>query len=191
LCPQFGQNFAIGRTDLPHSPQNLPPPEELEEKRRSQYDPALEQRAKDHIEGVVGKKLEGSFQEGLKNGVALCEMINKHMPGSVAKINKPQSAFVIMENIGNYLDACKKYNMGKPTSGQLVLFQTVDLYEAKNMNAVVQNILSVERVLGKGGSKGSSSTSSNSSGGGKFCGECGKSVLPMAKFCPNCGHKCV
>lgn len=36
-----------------------------------------------------------------------------------------------MENIGNFLTACEAYGVPKQD-----LFQTVDLYEARNMNGV-------------------------------------------------------
>ena len=48
-----------------------------------------------------------------------------------------------MENINAYLQACQSWGM--KTSD---LFQTVDLYEQKNMVAVVTNLLAVKRLKG-------------------------------------------
>ena len=57
--------------------------------------------------------------------------MNALKPGSVKKINDGAMPFKQMENINSFLAAAGKY--GVPTTD---LFQTVDLYEAKNMNAV-------------------------------------------------------
>eukprot|EP00964_Phaeocystis_antarctica_P056459 scaffold33295_cov63-Phaeocystis_antarctica.AAC.2 len=54
-----------------------------------------------------------------------------------------------MENIGGYLDACRKY--GVPAQDN---FLTVDLFEGKNMNAVVRNLHSLGRVAQQQGFSG-------------------------------------
>jgi hypothetical protein len=117
---------------------------DLKAKRDSSYDPNLEKQAREFVESMTGEKIGPNFHEGLKNGVLLCKLINKISPGKIKKINTGNMPFLQMENIGSYLSACSQ--IGIVTHD---LFQTVDLYEAKNMNQVVQNILAVKRLVKK------------------------------------------
>jgi len=77
----------------------------------------------------------------LKDGVALCKMINAIKPGSVKKVNESKMPFMQMENISAYLTACENYGVRE-------VFQTVDLYEERDLGSVVTNILSVARKSG-------------------------------------------
>lgn len=52
--------------------------------------------------------------------------------GSVKKIQESKMAFKCMENINSFLEAAR--NMGVPSQE---LFQTVDLWERQNLNAVI------------------------------------------------------
>lgn len=114
---------------------------ELKDKQSGKYDPKLEKEAREWLQAVVGEPFPaGSFHEALKDGVYLCKAINKLAPGSVPKINQSKMAFKMMENIGNFLDACSLYTLQKSD-----LFQTVDLYEAANMNQVVNTIHALGR----------------------------------------------
>jgi len=114
---------------------------ELKDKQSGKYDPKLEKEAREWLQSVVGEPFPaGSFHEALKDGVYLCKAINKLAPGSVPKINQSKMAFKMMENIGNFLDACSLYTLQKSD-----LFQTVDLYEAANMNQVVNTIHALGR----------------------------------------------
>eukprot|EP01135_Chromosphaera_perkinsii_P001128 Nk52_evm78s158 gene=Nk52_evmTU78s158 len=121
---------------------------ELAEKMAAKYDPEREKQAKDFITEVTGHSLEGvegpdALSEALKNGVILCELANKVKPGSIPekKISSSKIAFKMMENINFFLEAAK--NMSIPSSN---LFQTVDLYEARNMEQVINTILGVKTV---------------------------------------------
>lgn len=49
--------------------------------------------------------------------------------------------FKQMENIGSYVEACAA--IGVPSQD---LFMTVDLYEGKNLDAIVRNLHSLGRV---------------------------------------------
>ncbi|XP_022109736.1 myophilin-like [Acanthaster planci] len=113
---------------------------ELADKTAAKYDPQQEREAQDWIEAVTGERVQGSFQEGLKSGVILCKLINVLQPGSVKKINESKMAFKMMENIGNFLDACYAYGCPKAD-----LFQTVDLYENQNMPQVINGIHALGR----------------------------------------------
>eukprot|EP01115_Flamella_aegyptia_P002545 TRINITY_DN136634_c0_g1_i1.p1 TRINITY_DN136634_c0_g1~~TRINITY_DN136634_c0_g1_i1.p1 ORF type:complete len:195 (-),score=56.52 TRINITY_DN136634_c0_g1_i1:169-732(-) len=121
---------------------------ELEQKRLAKFDVNLENQAKDWIEALTGKQV-GDFHEDLKNGQILCELINVLSPGSVNKVNKNKMAFMMMENINNFLYAAKMY--GVPDSD---LFMTVDLYEAKNLGQVVDTIHALGRAAQRNGYNG-------------------------------------
>eukprot|EP01121_Diplochlamys_sp_Union-15-3_P010594 TRINITY_DN2988_c0_g1_i1.p1 TRINITY_DN2988_c0_g1~~TRINITY_DN2988_c0_g1_i1.p1 ORF type:complete len:203 (-),score=51.25 TRINITY_DN2988_c0_g1_i1:49-657(-) len=114
---------------------------ELQQKRDATYNTNLEQEARDWIEAVTGDSIGPDFFTGLKDGVILCNLANKLLPGSVKKINKTKLPFHQMENIGNFLTAATKY--GVPASD---MFQTVDLYEQKNKSQVIQGIHSLGRA---------------------------------------------
>ena len=55
---------------------------ELAEKAAAKYDPEMEAEARSWVEAVLGEKLEGTFQEALKSGVVLCNLVNALVPGS-------------------------------------------------------------------------------------------------------------
>jgi transgelin len=114
---------------------------ELEAKRMAQYDPKLEQDAKDYIKAKTGVNV-GDFHADLKDGVALCNLMRTVAPA--AGVGAPKGSkmpFVQMENIASYLAGCSK--LGMKTHD---LFQTVDLFEAKNLNQVVNNILQLQKL---------------------------------------------
>jgi len=156
---------------------------ELQQKREAQYDSRLESTAKEWIEHVTGAHLGSDFHEALKSGVVLCNLVNKLWPGKIKKVSTGSMPFAQMENIAAYLAACG--SLGLLTHD---LFQTVDLFEAKNMNQVITNVHALKRVSERGSSGGSSS-SSGGSGGGKFCNSCGTKGAAGAKFCPSCGTR--
>jgi len=106
---------------------------------------AHETEARSFLEDILKEKVSGDLQEYLKSGVALCKMINALKPGTISKINNGKMPFVQMENIGAYIQACKK--LGIP---EHYLFVTVDLFEGKNMAQVILNINTVKREMGFG-----------------------------------------
>jgi len=79
-------------------------------------------------------------QAMFKDGVILCHAINILAPGSVKKINTNKMAFKQMENIGNFLGGCEAVGCLKSD-----IFQTVDLFEASNIAAVVDGIHALGR----------------------------------------------
>lgn len=55
------------------------------------------------IEAVLGEKLPpGNYEDILRDGVILCNLINKLAPGSVKKIQTKGTNFQLMENIQRY-----------------------------------------------------------------------------------------
>jgi len=85
--------------------------------------------------GVVGQE---QFQEVLKDGSVLCELINALRPGSVKKINTMKMPFKQRENIELYLKGAADYGLKEQD-----LFQVNDLYESKNLYMVVDNLCSL------------------------------------------------
>ncbi|XP_013421025.1 muscle-specific protein 20 isoform X2 [Lingula anatina] len=132
---------------------------ELSNKIASKYSQENEQEARLWIEDVIGEAISSGdrntplgmkgFHEALKDGRILCRLINVLQPNSVKKINDSKMAFKMMENIGNFLEACERYGVNK-----VDLFQTVDLYESQNMASVVNGIHALGRMAQKKGFHG-------------------------------------
>jgi len=96
-------------------------------------------------------KTDDEFAEQLKNGQALCKLINAIAPGSVGRINTMSATFKQRENIEMYLAGCSKYGLN-----QADLFQVNDLYEMKNVYMVIDNCYSLSGFAQKKGWKGPS-----------------------------------
>jgi len=107
----------------------------------SKRSPQVEKAVVDWIYEVIGETPpEGSFEDILKDGVALCKLINKLKPGSVNKIATGGSGYVLMENINNFIKAAQDYGVAHD-----MLFRTVDLYEKKNIPEVTGGLIAVAR----------------------------------------------
>ncbi|KAF9948017.1 hypothetical protein BGZ72_010005, partial [Mortierella alpina] len=155
-------NGAIMTQSSKHTPKNssagpegaqaqgnspLPPTSAVDQAGRRLRELQLQNRfkaAQSFIERTVGQPLPSNdLHESLKDGVILCRLANRLRPGTVEQISLKNLPFVKMENISNFLNAAKQ--LGVQSSD---LFQTVDLYEGKDMTQVVSTILTLERVLG-------------------------------------------
>jgi len=96
------------------------------------------------IEEVTGVKMEleikdpVDFGNQLKDGTTLCKLINEIVPGAIKKINTMNAPFKQRENIEMYLKACSAYGLKEQD-----LFQVNDLYEAKNLYMIVDNLYSL------------------------------------------------
>ncbi|XP_014675687.1 PREDICTED: muscle-specific protein 20-like [Priapulus caudatus] len=99
-----------------------------------------EAEAAEWISTIIGEPVQGSFEDWARNGVVLCKLMNKLLPGSVKKITESGGDFKMMENITNFQTAAKKY--GVP---EIDCFQTVDLWEKRNIAQVQQCIFAVGR----------------------------------------------
>lgn len=72
--------------------------------------------------------------------------MNKIVPKSVKRINKKGGNFALMENIAAFQGGLKSY--GVPEED---IFQTVDLFEARNVKSVVKSLVAFGRTcLAKG-----------------------------------------
>lgn len=64
-------------------------------------DPEQEREAQEWMETVLGAKFPPGelYEDVLKDGTVLCQLMNKLAPGSVPKINTSGGQFKMMENI--------------------------------------------------------------------------------------------
>lgn len=108
----------------------------------------MDKEAQEWIEAVLGTKFPAGklYEDVLKDGVVLCKLINKLQPGSVPKINETGGQFKFMENINNFQMAIKNY--GVP---DVDVFQTVDLYEKKDIATVTNTIFAIGRAVSLNG----------------------------------------
>jgi hypothetical protein len=97
------------------------------------------------VEEVLGTKV---FQEGvtsaeaLKDGIALCRLMQALRPGSLRKYNQMKGAFFQLENISMFLGACTQH-LGLAKSD---LFDVRDLYDQSNFVKVLHTLELVHRA---------------------------------------------
>ena len=116
---------------------------ELAQKAAAKYDAALEASCRAWVQSVAGVSFGAgsSLQEELKSGVVLCQLANAIKPGSCKKASSLSAPFKQMENISHYLVACDA--LGVPKHDQ---FQTVALFENKDMMQVLTNLQALGRA---------------------------------------------
>ncbi|XP_059930103.1 transgelin [Gadus macrocephalus] len=116
---------------------------QVADKIASKYDPELEQILVEWLSrqcgSGVGKPEAGKigFQAWLKDGCVLSELINSLVTGDkpIKKIGSSPMAFKQMEQISQFLTAAEKYGVIKTD-----MFQTVDLWEGKDLAAVQRTL---------------------------------------------------
>lgn len=101
--------------------------------------PELEEQAKQWIEAVTQEPFQGSFSEEVRDGRRLCLLINQIRPGLVRRVNDSKMPFKQMENVSNFLKACRA--VGVP---EYSLFETVDLFELKDIGLVIKCLVSLQ-----------------------------------------------
>lgn len=83
----------------------------------------------EELQSVSG---HAAFREKFKDGVMLCELLNKLSPNCIKKYHKsPKLAFQQMENIGFANEAMREYGVQSE-----YIFVTNDLYQGKNLYQV-------------------------------------------------------
>lgn len=121
---------------------------QVQDKIEQKYDGELEGRLVEWIVAQcgsgVGKPEPGKlgFQTWLKDGCILCELINslcKDKP--VKKIQNSSMAFKQMEQVSQFLNAAEKYGVIKTD-----MFQTVDLWEGKDLAAVQRTLMALGSI---------------------------------------------
>lgn len=125
---------------------------EVQQKIDQKYDPELESRLADWImtqltnsgtSAGVEKPSPGkqNFQEWLMDGTILCNLINSLYPPEtppIRKISQTKMAFGQMEKISLFLNAAEIYGVSRTD-----IFQTVDLWEGKDMAAVQRTLMAL------------------------------------------------
>jgi len=118
---------------------------ELNEKLVEKYDVNAEREAKEWIEAVTGDSFgDQSFGAALKDGQVLCKLINTISPGTVKKMHKMKMPFMQMENICFFLQGARSLGLADHDC-----FETVDLYEEKDLGVVVSAIHAFGRAVRK------------------------------------------
>ena len=115
---------------------------ELNRKREQKYDTSLEEQAKSWMEAILNSPFPGSFADSLKDGIILCSLINAIKPDTIRKIETSKNPFKQMSNISYFLKACRTLGVR-----EFDLFETVDLYEEKDMGVVVNCIHALGRAV--------------------------------------------
>lgn len=96
-----------------------------------------------------GFKDQLDFADCLKDGVALCTLINMLCPGSVQRVNTMKAPFKQRENLEMFLKGCEAYGLKRHD-----LFQVNDLYERKNLYTVVNCVFALGGMAKKKGFDG-------------------------------------
>ncbi|KAG1047331.1 hypothetical protein G6F43_010216 [Rhizopus delemar] len=86
---------------------------------------------------------KGSLQDILKDGILLCDLIQKLSPNGHIVKNEGKTKFAYQDNIGQFLREAER-QLHIPQSD---LFQTVDLLEGKRMQSVISCLLAIQRIM--------------------------------------------
>ncbi|CAF0746443.1 unnamed protein product [Adineta ricciae] len=104
-------------------------------------DPELEKEAQAWIEEVIGEKFpKGTYEDALTDGIILCKLMNKLEPNCIPKYATKGTGFILRENISLFQNAARAYGLL-----DVDLFQTVDLYEKRNIAQVTHCIFQLAR----------------------------------------------
>ncbi|KAI0406639.1 hypothetical protein F4802DRAFT_88802 [Xylaria palmicola] len=117
---------------------------DLKKLRLDKYTPAAAAEVRLWVEGVLGNSLPSAdLLEGLKDGVALCKLVNLAVGPPGVKFKQSAMPFVQMENISHFLRACQSPPLNLQEHD---MFLTVDLYEQKDPTQVLQCIGAFSRA---------------------------------------------
>ncbi|XP_053311227.1 rho guanine nucleotide exchange factor 7 isoform X1 [Spea bombifrons] len=82
---------------------------------------------------------EGFLQASLKDGVVLCRLLERLLPGSIDKVYpEPRSEGECLGNIREFLRGCSAFN--------LETFDANDLYQGQNFNKVLNSLVLLNKV---------------------------------------------
>ncbi|KAI8962387.1 hypothetical protein F5Y11DRAFT_322857 [Daldinia sp. FL1419] len=109
---------------------------DLRKLRLEKYTPAAANEARSWIESVLGDRLSSNdLLDSLKDGVALCKLVNLAVGPPGVKFKQSSMPFIQMENISHFLRACQSPPLNLQDHD---VFLTVDLYERKDPAQVLQ-----------------------------------------------------
>mmetsp|Transcript_125995 Transcript_125995/g.245742 ORF Transcript_125995/g.245742 Transcript_125995/m.245742 type:complete len:683 (-) Transcript_125995:24-2072(-) len=109
---------------------------EAQEKKANKIDISLVEEVVEWIEAITGlKQKDASFADWLRSGQVLCALANGIRPGVIKKVGTSSLPFKQMENITMFMNVARDW--GVPESA---MFGTVDLFEEKDLGAVVNCI---------------------------------------------------
>ncbi|KAG1179258.1 hypothetical protein G6F70_005879 [Rhizopus microsporus] len=89
-----------------------------------------EKEAIDYLNSMLDIQITGRLDQELRDGVLLCNLLNKLKPGTVKQIGHKDLSFIKMDNITRFLQGARQLGLDKSD-----LFDTLDLFEARNMEA--------------------------------------------------------
>ena len=116
--------------------------QDMRKLRLDRYTPAAANEIRRWIESTLSESLPpGDLMEALKDGVALCKLINLAVSPGV-RYKASNMPFVQMENISHFLRACEMPPINLPSHDR---FLTVDLYDGKDPAQVLQCIAAFSR----------------------------------------------
>lgn len=116
--------------------------QDMKQLRLGRYTPQAANEIRRWIEEALGERLApGDLMEALRDGVALCKLINLAVSPGV-KYKASNMPFVQMENISHFLRACEMPPLNLPAHDR---FLTVDLYDNKDPAQVLQCIAAFSR----------------------------------------------
>ncbi|KAJ2959329.1 hypothetical protein NQZ79_g5244 [Umbelopsis isabellina] len=108
----------------------------------------LEQQKNDQLaavhflENTLGCSISiDNLHTELKDGVLLCNLVNKLRPNTIKQVGAKDLPFVKMDNITRFLQGARQLGLNTAQ-----LFETIDLFEAKDMTAVINTILTIEKI---------------------------------------------
>ncbi|KAJ8608616.1 hypothetical protein CTAYLR_009166 [Chrysophaeum taylorii] len=111
-------------------------------KKVGKYDMEAERMLSKWITAATGLKQKGNFGDWLHDGTVLLELANALEDGAKKiSINRSSMPFKQMENVSNFLKAVREMGVADHT-----LFETVDLYDQKDMGLVLQCLLSLHKL---------------------------------------------
>lgn len=116
--------------------------QDMRQLRLGRYTPQAANEIRRWIEETLGERLApGDLMDALRDGVALCKLINLAVSPGV-KYKASNMPFVQMENISHFLKACEMPPLSLPAHDR---FLTVDLYDNKDPAQVLQCIAAFSR----------------------------------------------
>jgi len=114
-------------------------------KLQGKRDPEQESQALGWIYSILGERPPNQpYEDVLRDGQVLCKFANKIQPGIVPRINAGPGQFKLMENIAAFQNACKALGVRESD-----VFQTVDLWERRNLTQVTNCLSALGSVLQK------------------------------------------